>query len=340
MSARSPVKKGDPAVKKRWRYETPLEHVESPLPDVRGVVGKDNEYLHRNRRIYFSSYAGGWKSLRSRTLPTLRGTHALPPDAHRWRPQARVVHEGYANACWSGALIRAEPMELPDRAYRARERGVLRKSLPLLRPRVEALRSFGQAHADELEKKVWQERAQRAQEEAEKIRLEKEAVDQELKELEDSQPSTDDMLKFVREAAKERVLAFEAASQERARVAQLSAEVAAMRHAVAAEASAEKEAEEDAAEAIRTGRDPAGPAPKAGSAAALRATYKKGPKGAQRAAPVDDLALESKREEAHSKRQRINQLLAKFEFDAQKRCLKALGDGSGAQQPAAEPETS
>ena len=33
------------------------------------------------------------------------------------------------------------------------------------------------------------------------------AVDQELKELEDSQPSTDDMLKFVREAAKERVLA-------------------------------------------------------------------------------------------------------------------------------------
>ena len=71
-----------------------------------------------------------------------------------------------------------------------------------------------------------------------------------------------------------------------------------MRHAVAAEAAAEKEAEEDAAEAIRTGRDPAGPAPKAGSAAALRATYKKGPKGAQRAAPVDDLALESKREEA------------------------------------------
>ena len=56
-------------------------------------------------------------------------------------------------------------------------------------------------------KKTWQERAQRAQEEADKIRLEKAAVDQELAELEASQPSIEEMLKFVKDAAQERASA-------------------------------------------------------------------------------------------------------------------------------------
>merc|ERR1719247_601947 len=83
-----------------------------------------------------------------------------------------------------------------------------------------------------MEKKTWHERAQRAKEEAEKIWHEKEAVDQELAELEATQPSVEEMLKFVRAAAKERASAFEAASQERARLAQLEAELATMRAAV------------------------------------------------------------------------------------------------------------
>lgn len=292
MSAHSPVKKGEANIKKRWRYTTPLETQESPVPDPRGVVGKANDILHKDRRIYFSSYSRGWKSLRSRSLPALSGTHMLPPDEHHWRPQTKVALEGYANACWSGALVRAEPISLPDRAGRARERGVLRKSLPVLKPRVEALRSFGQHHADEMEKKVWQERAQKAKEEAEKLRQEKEAVDQELAELEATQPSIEDMLKFVRAAAQERASAFEAAVEERARVAQLEAEVAAMRAAVASEAPP--------------------------------------------AAAVDDIALEGKREQATSQRQRLNQLLSQFEFEAQRRCLRALGDDGAARQAEAD----
>jgi len=280
MSARSPVKKGEPSVKKRWRYETPLEHVESPLPDVRGVVGKDNEYLHRNRRIYFSSYAGGWKSLRSRTLPTLRGTHALPPDAHRWRPQARVVHEGYANACWSGALIRAEPIHLPTRAERARERGLLRDTMPVLAPQVEALRTFGQFHGEQ-EREKWIRRTEKAHAETERLLADKQAMDDRLKELEASQPTIDDMLKFVSAAAKDRANAFKEAADERARVAELRAEVEQLRAAVAQPKSVPPGIFEE---------------------------------------------LEAKRANAQAQRQRLGQLLSRFEFEAQRRCLRALGE--------------
>jgi len=288
----------DTRVRKLWRSGSVLEGLESPNPRLLQRDGRTrrNDDAHSSQRPYFSTFEP-WHSLLKRPIPGLglAGTHSLPANAWHYRPMNKVGLEPFANACWSGALIRAEPMHLPTRAERAKERALLRASLPVLQPHVDALRAYGEQHGGAAVAE-WEGRIANCEAERDKCLEEKEVLLAEISAVEGRQPPVEDTLQTVQEAARERAAAFEAAALARAQVAELRAEVAAleaMRGGGAAGEALPPEAKED---------------------------------------------LEARRASAQAQRQRLGQLLEQFEFEAQRRCLRALGEAAGASVPEPLPD--
>lgn len=278
------LREPDTSVRKLWRTGSVLDGRESPYPDRYKWNGRPrNEEAHSSQRPYFSKYVH-WQSLRHKSLPVLAGTHALPSNATHLRAASMVALEGYSNACWSGALVRAEPCHLPNRAERAKERALLRVAMPVLQPHVDALRAFGEQHGG-VAVAEWEARTGNCFAERDRCLEQKQVVQSEIIAVEEKQASVDSTLKTVRDAATERSAAFEAAAQARAHVAELRAEVDTLRMIAAA-----------------PGAD---------------------------ALPVSAEDLESRRASAQAQRQRLAQLLQQFEFEAQRRCLRALGETIG-----------